>query len=339
MAFSDASRDIFDGISNGPNINLLAARLAGIPEYLQVYLNALVRAANLMGGTGGWADLELAREYGVIHAAALDDPNRPCGDMVTVCGNPDFETGVQGLQQVLVTRSSFVLSEAVGAGWLPSSAGPRIAPAGVSGLSWYPEVSPGGVSFVQGTSLAASAQSTTAPLPRVLGNAYVAVEGVRAPLFYTAAGAIEFQVPGDIPVGDASIVVSNNGDMSLAADTDVQPSTPSILAVTNADGSALSPSATAVPGETITLYATGLGAVNGNLPVGAAGPSPAVLTTVASPRVTLAGVPLTVTFSGLAPGYVGLYQVNAVVTSAPAPASFKGPLSLWIGGHGTDWNP
>ena len=41
MTFSDAARDIFDGISNGPNINLLAARLAGIPQYLQVYLNAL----------------------------------------------------------------------------------------------------------------------------------------------------------------------------------------------------------------------------------------------------------------------------------------------------------
>jgi uncharacterized protein (TIGR03437 family) len=339
MTFSDAARDIFYGISNGPNINLLAARLAGIPQYLQVYLNASVRAANLMGGTGGWADLELQREYGVIHTAALDDPNRPCGDMVTICGNPDFETSVQGLFQVLVTRSSFVISEATGAGWQPPTAGPQIAPAGISGVSWYPEISPGGLSWVLGTGLAASAQSTAAPMPRVLGNAYVAVEGVRAPLFSTADGAIEFQVPGDIPVGDASVVVTYNGDMSLAAVTDVQPSSPAILAVTNADGSALSPSATAVAGQTIILYATGLGAVNGNLAVGAPAPATPALITVASPQVTLAGVPLTVTFSGLAPGYVGLYQVNAVVTPASGQASFAGPLALWIDALGTDWNP
>ncbi len=339
MTFSDAARDIFDGISNGPNINLLAARLAGIPQYLQVYLNALVEAANLMGGTGGWADLELAREFGVIQAAALNDPNSPCGDMVTICGNPGFETSVQGLHQVLVSRSSFVLSEAVGAGWQPFTAGPQIAAAGITGLAGYPELSPGGISFVQGTGLAATGQADAAPLPRVLGNSYVAVEGVRAPLFTTAAGILEFQVPGDIPVGDASVVVSNNGNMSAAVDMDMQASTPAILAVVNADGSTLTAAGTAVAGETIVLYAAGLGAVNGNLAIGAAEPATPALTTVTVPQVSLGGVPLTVTFSGLAPGFVGLYQVNAVVPSASGQASFTGPLTLTMNGQTASWQP
>jgi uncharacterized protein (TIGR03437 family) len=347
MTFSDATRDIMDGISNGPNINLLAARLAGIPQYLQVYLNAAVEAANLMGSTGGWADLELTREFDVIQAAALDDPNRPCGDMITICGNPDFETSVQGLHQLLITRSSFVLSEAVSDGWQASTAGPQVAAAGITGLSGYPELSPGGLAYVQGTGLAAAAQAgATPPWPRVLGNAYVAVEGVRAPLFSTADGNIEFQAPGDIPVGDASVVVSNNGDMSYAVDMDMQASTPAVLTVTNADGSAVTAAETPVAGKAIVLYATGLGAVNGNLAVGAAAPAAPALSTVVLPQVVLGGVPLTVTFSGLAPGLVGMYQVNASVPANAAALStsgqgaYTGPLvALTINGQTATWQP
>jgi uncharacterized protein (TIGR03437 family) len=50
-------------------------------------------------------------------------------------------------------------------------------------------------------------------------------------------------------------------------------------------------------------------------------------------------VPLTVTFSGLAPGFVALYQVNAVVPSASGRASFTGPLTLTIDGQTASWQP
>jgi uncharacterized protein (TIGR03437 family) len=131
-----------------------------------------------------------------------------------------------------------------------------------------------------------------------------------------AAGSIEFQVPGDIPGGDASIVVSSNGAMTSTADGAVQASAPAISAVVHADGSAVSAAHPAVAGDTISLYATGMGAVNANLPLGAAAPAAPTATTAAVPQIRLGGAPLTVIFSGLAPGYVGLYQVNALVPSA-----------------------
>jgi uncharacterized protein (TIGR03437 family) len=59
-----------------------------------------------------------------------------------------------------------------------------------------------------------------------------------------------------------------------------------------------------------------MGAVNANLPLGAAAPAAPTATTAAVPQIRLGGAPLTVIFSGLAPGYVGLYQVNALVPSA-----------------------
>ena len=341
MCFSDWGRDIMDGISNGPNINLLAQRLTAIPQYLQVYLNALVKAATLMGGAGGWADSEITREYGVIQAAALNDPNKQCmvAGVLVPCGNQDFESGVQWNHEFLASRSSLVLSEAAGDGLAASTGGPQIAAAGLSTWGGLPALSPGGLATITGTSLASAAQAAGVPLPSVLGNTFVSVEGVRAPLFASAAGSIEFQVPGDIPVGDASIVVSSNGDMSATVDMAVQSSTPAIWAVMHANGSVVSVAHPAVAGETISLYATGLGAVSANLALAAAAPAAPPLTTAALPQILLGGAPLTVIFSGLAPGYVGLYQVNALVPSALQPGSLAGPLTLVDNGQTASWQP
>ena len=49
------------------------------------------------------------------------------------------------------------------------------------------------------------------------------------------------------------------------------------------------------------------------------------------------GAPLTVTFSGLAPGFVGLYQVNASVPSAPQLGASTGPLTLVDNGQTASW--
>lgn len=340
-AVYDWTRDIMYGISIGPTINLLAQRLASIPQYLQVYLNAAVNAATLMGGTGGWADSEITREYGVIQAAALDDPNKQCMSwgVLSPCGGQDFEDRVVRIHGFFAARSSTVLSEAASDGYQPSAIGPQIAAGGVLSQGGLAALSPGGIATVTGTNLTSAPQSTGAPLPRVLGNTFVSVEGVRAPLFASAAGSIQFQVPGDLPVGDASIVVSSNGDLSATVDMAVQASTPAIAAVVHANGSAVSAANPVVAGETFSLYATGLGAVTTNLPLGAAGPAYPTATTAGFPQVLLGGAPLTITFSGLAPGYVGLYQVNATVPSASQPGSLTGPLTLAVDGQTASWPP
>jgi len=90
-------------------------------------------------------------------------------------------------------------------------------------------------------------------------------------------------VPGDIPVGTASVVVSASGDTSDTADMTVLASTPSVLAAVHQDGSPVSATDPAIAGETLSVYATGLGAVNGTLPIGYAGPADASSTTVAAP--------------------------------------------------------
>jgi uncharacterized protein (TIGR03437 family) len=70
------------------------------------------------------------------------------------------------------------------------------------------------------------------------------------------------------------------------------------------------------PGEVVLIFCTNLGAVSPAIADGAAG-SGAQLT-VATTTVTIGGAPASVSFSGLASGFVGLYQVNAQVPTGLA---------------------
>jgi uncharacterized protein (TIGR03437 family) len=75
---------------------------------------------------------------------------------------------------------------------------------------------------------------------------------------------------------------------------------------------------------TILIYCTGLGAVSANQPATGAPASldsTKLASTTTVPTVTIGGVNASVSFSGLAPGYVGLYQVNALVPAGVAASS------------------
>jgi uncharacterized protein (TIGR03437 family) len=70
----------------------------------------------------------------------------------------------------------------------------------------------------------------------------------------------------------------------------------------------------------LTIYCTGLGTLQG--PNGEAEPGDGVVAppspiyqTTANITATIGGIPAEVTFAGLAPGFVGLYQVNVQVPS------------------------
>ena len=84
----------------------------------------------------------------------------------------------------------------------------------------------------------------------------------------------------------------------------------------------------AVAGETVLIYCTGLGPISPTPADGAA--ASGATTTTFMPTVTIGGATASILYSGLAPGYVGLYQVNAVVPSGLT--SGDKPVAITIGG-------
>jgi minor extracellular serine protease Vpr len=69
----------------------------------------------------------------------------------------------------------------------------------------------------------------------------------------------------------------------------------------------------AIRGRSIQIYANGLGPVDNKVASGEPSQAEPLARTRVIPTVTIGGVRADVSFSGLAPGIVGLYQVNAVV--------------------------
>jgi uncharacterized protein (TIGR03437 family) len=88
------------------------------------------------------------------------------------------------------------------------------------------------------------------------------------------------------------------------------------------------------------VYATGQGASLldattrelRRLPSGVPAPGDALYITSLNPTVTIGGAPATLTFSGLAPGLVGVWQLNVQI---PANAPTGGAVPLVVGASNT----
>jgi uncharacterized protein (TIGR03437 family) len=86
--------------------------------------------------------------------------------------------------------------------------------------------------------------------------------------------------------------------------------TPPVGAVENQDGSLNSPTNPLARGQVLIVYATGLGAVT----------KAGQLSRVNTPVTAIVnGIELPVSFAGLTPGFVGLYQVNVALPASSAP--------------------
>ena len=76
------------------------------------------------------------------------------------------------------------------------------------------------------------------------------------------------------------------------------------------------------------IYCTNLGAVSPAIKDGEPGTGKEL--TMANPTVTVGGAPASVSFSGLAPGFVGLYQINVEIPKGLA--AKNQPVVVNIGG-------
>jgi uncharacterized protein (TIGR03437 family) len=229
---------------------------------------------------------------------------------------------------------------------------PTIANGGiVNGASFAggQAIAPGELVSLFGTELAGSlAVADSVPLSTALADVFVTVNGVRAPLYLVAPGQINAQVPWEAGTsGTATFVVTRGGVASAAATVPLADSSPGFFLApnstqaiaVNADGTiAAAPGSIAGlnthgarSGDVLVVYATGLGPVTPTIQSGRDSVD-ALRSTVATPVITIGGVPASVRFSGLAPQFVGVNQLNIEV---PAGVSAGGsvPMQIQMGGR------
>jgi uncharacterized protein (TIGR03437 family) len=181
-------------------------------------------------------------------------------------------------------------------------------------------IAPGGIVAIFGSNLATGAVGAAGPpYPTVLGHTSVTFNGIAAPLFYVSPGQINAQAPFELLTGIANIQVNRGSAASATTAANVGMVSPGIFimdqassqgAVLHSNYSLVSSANPAHAGETLQIYATGLGPLQQSVRSG--DPSPAAKTQL-QPTVQIGNQGANVSYSGLAPGFAGLYQVNIVM--------------------------
>ena len=194
---------------------------------------------------------------------------------------------------------------------------PQISVGGVvNAASYAPGLTPGSIATVFGSNFGSSVSAVV-----------VMTNGLPAPVFSVSDQQINFQAPWELAgQSQASVTVSVASVSSSPVTTAILAAAPGLFALNSAAQGAVLISGTSTiaaprgafpdsrpanPGDVVSIYATGLGAVTTQPSTGK--PVSGTSGTVALPTVTIDGIQSNVSFAGLAPGFVGLYQINVQV--------------------------
>jgi uncharacterized protein (TIGR03437 family) len=209
-------------------------------------------------------------------------------------------------------------------------------------------VAPGSIATIGGSTLAtATGQATGTTWPSTLSNRQVVLnDQLAAPIYFVGLSQINFQVPSNATLGSNRLAVrlADTGELVAGGSLVVGASEPGLftasqsgtgqVAALNQNNTVNSASNPALAGSTIQLYGTGQGQVSPAVPDGTAAPSSPLSNTVAVPTSDAASCFNTqpsvcvaigstgfgnIQFSGLAPGYIGLWQINVTIpTGTPS---------------------
>lgn len=209
-----------------------------------------------------------------------------------------------------------------GATWLPTGAAALLITAqGVVGAADFlgGGVSPGQIITIFGngvgpaTGVTAELDPATGGLPTTLAGVRVLFDGEAAPLFFTNSGQINCQVPYEAAGRSVVRIRVEFGDgVSPEVQVPVRQSKPGVFrAILNQDGSVNTPDNPAERGEVVVLFVTGQGVTQPPAVTGQPGPLAAPFPVpVLAVKATVDGRDAERLFAGLAPGFVGLLQIN-----------------------------
>lgn len=219
-------------------------------------------------------------------------------------------------------------------------------------------IAPGTLISIFGDQLSTGfAGATTLPLPTEMAGTSVTIDGIPAPLTFVSAGQINAQVPNEVGGGRRMVQVTRDGMAGNMVGVDVGGRSAGLFRfgigeygaiVNNTQGGNFPlprefsrpgfDTAPARPGDVISIFATGLGQTSPVVPTGEAAPASPLANGVDVPIVSFSrrafGPSNPPIFVGLAPGFVGLFQINVVVPEdAPADPRTGVTLDFTSGGR------
>lgn len=175
---------------------------------------------------------------------------------------------------------------------------------------------------------------STVPVPKEMDDVEVLVNGVAAPLYYLSPTIINFYVPMSTPTSgtiDVLVQKKSTGQILASSTLPAAVATPGFFTTTqngrgqiaalNEDNTVNSASNPVGRGKVIQLYATGQGFLPDAPPDGVPAPTDRLVSTPLRPRVIVNTTDGEVLFSGLAPGFVGVWQLNVKVPESVPPGN------------------
>jgi uncharacterized protein (TIGR03437 family) len=234
---------------------------------------------------------------------------------------------------------------------IEGSLAPRLqAGSVVNPASLTPGMAPGSLATVFVAGIREDAGETVAdtlPLPAVLAGVSVTVAGMPAPIYSVTnrdgQERLTFLVPSSLAGrATAEVVVTRDGRASAAVTVPVMAVQPAIFTtdgvraavVHGADFTLADASHPLVPGEVAVLYAAGMGPAVNAPPDGMPAPYAPLAAAVEPARLTIGDASADILHAGLAPGFIGVYQVIFRVPAAAGGGSRDAVLSA-----GTESSP
>jgi uncharacterized protein (TIGR03437 family) len=294
-----------------------------------------------MSGTG-WSCVSGSCTRGDTLSAGASYP--PITVLVNVAANAPSQV----TNQVTVSGGGSAAASATDVASIAvASSVPSINPGGLANAASFAPgapVAPGSIAAVFGNfPLSSPSAASSLPLPTKLSGLSLQFNyTIGAPLFYASAGQVNLQVPWEL-AGQAQtpLMATLGGQISTVQTMNLASFAPGIFttsaqgtgqgAILDLDYRLVDQSNPAAPGSVVVIYCTGLGPVSNQPASGSPAPADPLAETPTKPTVTIGGVPATVQFSGLVPGLVGEYQVNAVVPSGSATGNAV-PVAMTMGG-------
>lgn len=203
-------------------------------------------------------------------------------------------------------------------------------------------VAPGSLISIFGDNLAGSTQvGPSNPLSQILGNVVVTAGERILPLMFVSPKQINALLPSDLVEGDYVLKVESPGRAATRASFTARRNAPGLMSVAaedklyalalHEDGSLITAASPARRHETITLYGTGFGPLTNHFADGYPFPKDPENPILDPVEVKLGSATFAPSWSGAAPGYVGLTSVRFAITD-DLPRSATLPMTVVVNG-------